>query len=456
MSKHAVVWIMRRDKLQKSTAMTKKQSSTKRRPRRNGWLAVSPLLVLVGLLVSLSLITGDPYKVSLPVVFIATAAYALFTTRGLSIDERLTQFSRGAGSSGLLLMVWIFVLAGAFAESAKQMGAISATVDLTLLLLPEGMLLAGLFLAACFVSLAIGTSVGTIVALVPVAVGLASRTDMSLPLITASVAGGAFFGDNLSFISDTTVAATRTQGCRLSDKFRVNFRIVLPAAIITFMAYVVMGQGGAPLPEAGSVDWLKVLPYVAVLLTAVMGLNVTVVLMMGCLLTGAVGMAMGCYDLMGWMQSMAVGISGMGELIVISLLAGGLLELIRYNGGITFLLRMLTRRIRGKRGAELSIAALVSITNVCTANNTIAILSVGKLANDIAERYGVDKRKSASLLDTFSCCVQGLLPYGAQMLMAAGLASVSPMEIIPYLYYPMVMGFIALLAIFLRYPRRYS
>ena len=217
-----------------------------------------------------------------------------------------------------------------------------------------------------------------------------------------------------------------------------------------------MGQGGAPLPEAGSVDWLKVLPYVAVLLTAVMGLNVTVVLMMGCLLTGAVGMAMGCYDLMGWMQSMAVGISGMGELIVISLLAGGLLELIRYNGGITFLLRMLTRRIRGKRGAELSIAALVSITNVCTANNTIAILSVGKLANDIAERYGVDKRKSASLLDTFSCCVQGLLPYGAQMLMAAGLASVSPMEIIPYLYYPMVMGFIALLAIFLRYPRRYS
>ena len=447
--------------------MTKKQSSTKHRPRRNGWLAVSPLLVLVGLLVSLSLITGDPYKVSLPVVFIATAAYALFTTRGLSIDERLTQFSRGAGSSGLLLMVWIFVLAGAFAESAKQMGAISATVDLTLLLLPEGMLLAGLFLAACFVSLAIGTSVGTIVALVPVAVGLASRTDMSLPLITASVAGGAFFGDNLSFISDTTVAATRTQGCRLSDKFRVNFRIlkinnknsifiVLPAAIITFMAYVVMGQGGAPLPEAVSVDWLKVLPYVAVLLTAVMGLNVTVVLMMGCLLTGAVGMAMGCYDLMGWMQSMAVGISGMGELIVISLLAGGLLELIRYNGGITFLLRMLTRRIRGKRGAELSIAALVSITNVCTANNTIAILSVGKLANDIAERYGVDKRKSASLLDTFSCCVQGLLPYGAQMLMAAGLASVSPMEIIPYLYYPMVMGFIALLAIFLRYPRRYS
>lgn len=433
-----------------------KQHKKHRRPRRNGWLAISPLVVLVALMVGLSLLTGDPYKVSLPVVFIVTAAYALMTTRGLSVDDRLVQFSRGAGSPGLLLMVWIFVLAGAFAESAKQMGAISATVDLTLLLLPEGMLLAGLFLASCFVSLAIGTSVGTIVALVPVAVGLAARTDMSLPLITASVAGGAFFGDNLSFISDTTVAATRTQGCKLSDKFRVNFRIVLPAALITFVVYIVMGQGSLDPANVAQVDWVKVLPYVAVLLTAVMGLNVTIVLMLGCVLTGIVGMATGCYDLMGWMQSMAVGIGGMGELIVISLLAGGLLELIRYNGGITFLLRMLTRRIRGKRGAELSIAALVSITNVCTANNTIAILSVGRLANEIAERYGVDKRKSASVLDTFSCCVQGMLPYGAQMLMAAGLAAVSPMEIIPYLYYPMVMGFVALLAIFLRYPRRYS
>lgn len=447
---------MRWNKYQKGFVKMKVQHNKRRRPRRYGWLAMSPLLVLVGLMVGLSLITGDPYKVSLPVVFIATAAYALCITRGLSIDERLAQFSRGAGHSGLLLMVWIFVLAGAFAESAKQMGAISATVDLTLLLLPEGMLLAGLFLASCFVSLAIGTSVGTVVALVPVAVGLAGRTDVSLPLMTAAVAGGSFFGDNLSFISDTTVAATRTQGCKLSDKFRVNFRIVLPAAIITFVAYVVMGLGAGTPAAPQAVDWLKVVPYVAVLLTAVMGMNVTMVLMLGCLLTGAVGIGMGSYNLMGWMQSMAVGIAGMGELIVISLLAGGLLELIRYNGGITFLLRMLTRRIRGKRGAELSIAALVSLTNVCTANNTIAILSVGKISNEIAERYGVDKRKSASLLDTFSCCVQGLLPYGAQMLMAAGLASVSPMEIIPYLYYPMVMGFTALLAILLRYPRRYS
>lgn len=447
---------MKWNKNRKALAEMKWQNGKRRRPRRYGWLAVSPLLVLVGLMVGLSLIAGDPYKVSLPVVFIATAAYALCITRGLSIDERLAQFSRGAGHSGLLLMVWIFVLAGAFAESAKQMGAISATVDLTLLLLPEGMLLAGLFLASCFVSLAIGTSVGTVVALVPVAVGLAGRTEVSLPLMTAAVAGGAFFGDNLSFISDTTVAATRTQGCKLSDKFRVNFRIVLPAALITFVAYVVMGQGTGTTAAPQAVDWLKVVPYVAVLLTAVMGVNVTVVLMLGCLLTGAVGIGMGCYDFMGWMQSMAVGIGGMGELIVISLLAGGLLELIRWNGGITFLLRMLTRRIRGKRGAELSIAALVSLTNVCTANNTIAILSVGKITNEIAERYGVDKRKSASLLDTFSCCVQGLLPYGAQMLMAAGLASVSPMEIIPYLYYPILLGFTAVLAILLRYPRRYS
>lgn len=428
----------------------------RRRPRRFGLLAVSPLMVLIALLAGLSLYAGDPYKVPLPVVFIITAAYAVGITRGLSLQERLSRFSAGAGSPGLLLMVWIFVLAGAFAESAKQMGAISATVDLALLCLPPDLLLGGIFLSACFVSLSVGTSVGTIVALVPVAAGLAGRTDIALPLLVAAAVGGALFGDNLSFISDTTVAATRSQGCRMQDKFQANIRIVLPAAVLTFLIYMAVGQGASSMPEVGQLDWVKVLPYLVVLIAALAGMDVLLVLFIGNLLTGLVGMLTGCYDLIGWMQAMAAGIGGMGELIVVSLLAGGLLELVRYNGGIVYLLRLLTRRIRSKRGAELGIAALVSLTNLCTANNTIAILSVGKIANDLSERFGVDKRKSASILDTFSCCVQGMLPYGAQLLMAAGLASLSPMQIIPYLYYPIGMGVVALLAIFFRYPRKYS
>lgn len=428
----------------------------RRGPRRRGWLAVSPLAVLVLLLAGLSLYAGDPYKVPLPVVFVVTAAYALCVTRGLPLAERVRRFSKGAGHSGLLLMVWIFVLAGAFAESARQMGSIAATVDLTLLCLPPDMVLAGIFLSACFVSLSVGTSVGTIVALVPVAAGLAARTGLDLPLLAASAVGGAFFGDNLSFISDTTVVATRSQGCRLQDKFLANLRIVLPVAVLTFLVYLALGRDASIPMEVGTVDWLKVLPYLLVLCMALAGADVLLVLLLGNVCTGVVGIGTGHYDLIGWMQAMATGIGGMGELIVVSLLAGGLLELIRYNGGIVYLLRLLTRRIRGKRGAELSIAALVSLTNVCTANNTIAILSVGKLANDIAEKFGVDKRKSASILDTFSCCVQGLLPYGAQLLMAAGLAAVSPMQIIPYLYYPMGLGVAALLAILLRLPGKYS
>ena len=426
------------------------------RPRRYGLLAISPLFVLALLFVGLSFLTGSLSKVPLLIVFLFTAIYALCITRGMPVEERIARFSKGAGSPNLLLMIWIFILAGAFAASAKEMGAISATVDLTLKCLPEDMLLAGLFLAACFVSVSVGTSVGTIVALVPVATGLADKTGMDLALLVASVVGGSFFGDNLSFISDTTVAATRSQGCKLSDKFRANIMLVLPAAMLTFIIYVVLGDGSAEIPVSTDVGWLKVLPYVLVLLSAIMGLNVLLVLSLGCVLTGLIGMLTGSYDLGGWLSAMAGGMVGMGELIIVSMLAGGLLELVRYNGGITYLIRLLTRRVRTKRGAELSIAALVGLTNLCTANNTVAILSVGHLANDISEKYGVDKRKSASLLDTFSCTVQGLIPYGAQLLIAGGLASINPVSIISYLYYPMLMGCVALLAIFLRYPKKYS
>lgn len=353
-------------------------------------------------------------------------------------------------------MLWIFILAGAFAQSAKAMGAIDATVNLTLLLLPDNLLLAGIFLASCFISLSIGTSVGTIVALTPVAAGIAMKTDVSLPFMTALVIGGAFFGDNLSFISDTTIAATRTQGCVMRDKFRVNFLIAVPAALLVFIYYIIYGTQVESASEIHAIEWGKVIPYLIVLGTAIAGMNVTLVLLLGVLSTGIIGCIYGSFDLFGWFASMGEGITGMGELIIITLMAGGMLELIRFNGGVDYILHHLTRHVSNKRGAELSIAALVSLANFCTANNTIAIITVGPLANNIAEQFRVDKRKSASILDTFSCVVQGLIPYGAQMLIAAELTKLSPISIIGYLYYPIILGIVALLSILLRYPKRYS
>ncbi len=423
---------------------------------KKGLLALSPIAVFLVAYVVTSLIAGDFYKVPISVAFLITSIYAVCTCRGLPLRERVTLFSRGAGDSNIMLMLWIFILAGAFAASAKEMGAIDATVNLTLHLLPDNLLLSGLFIAACFISLSIGTSVGTVVALTPIAAGIAEATEVTAPFVVAVVVGGAFFGDNLSFISDTTIMATRTQGCRMSDKFRVNSMIVVPAAIIVLLAYIILGaQIHAPqvLPQ---VEPLKVLPYVVVLVTAVAGLDVMVVLVVGLLLSGIIGIAYGDYDVFGWFTSMGNGILGMSELIIVTLLAGGLMAIIRHGGGIDFLIQRLTSHIHGRRGAELTIGGLVAFTDVCTANNTVAILTIGPIAREIAERYDIDPRKSASLLDTFSCLAQALIPYGAQLLMAASLAALSPVEIIPYLYYPFCMGVCALLAIFFRYPRRYS
>ena len=403
-----------------------------------------------------SIIAGDFYRVPITVGFLTASVYAITITRG-SLRRRITVFSRGAGSSQMMLMIWIFVLAGAFANSAKVMGSIDATVNLTLSLLPAEMMLAGLFLAACFISLSIGTSVGTIVALTPIAAGVALQTGASTAVLVAAVVGGSFFGDNLSFISDTTIIATQTQGCKLSDKFRVNSFIVVPAAIVVLILYVFMGQGITSPANIPEVEFSKVLPYLVVLVTAIFGLHVMVVLTLGIILAGIIGLLTGGFsDVFVWMQAMGDGIKGMGELIVITMLAGGLLEVIKHNGGIDFIIERLTRHISGKRGAELSIAALVSIVNLCTANNTVSIITVGGIARQIGRKYQLDPRKCASLLDTFSCTVQGLIPYGAQMLMAAGLAAINPIEILPSLYYPVTIGVAALLAIMLRYPRRYS
>lgn len=423
---------------------------------KKGLLALSPIAVFLVAYVVTSLIAGDFYKVPISVAFLITSIYAICTCRGLPLRERVTLFSRGAGDSNIMLMLWIFILAGAFAASAKGMGAIDATVNLTLQLLPNNLLLSGLFIAACFISLSIGTSVGTVVALTPIAAGIAEATDVTAPFVVAVVVGGAFFGDNLSFISDTTIMATRTQGCRMSDKFRVNSMIVVPAAIVVLLAYIVLGtQIHAPqaLPQ---VEPLKVLPYIVVLVTAVAGLDVMVVLVVGLLLSGIIGIGYGDYDIFGWFSAIGEGILGMAELIIVTLLAGGLMALIRHGGGIDFVIQRLTRHIHGRRGAELTIGGLVAFTDVCTANNTVAILTIGPIAREIAERYDIDPRKSASLLDTFSCLAQALIPYGAQLLMAASLAALSPVEIIPYLYYPFCMGVCALLAIFFRYPRKFS
>ncbi len=356
----------------------------------------------------------------------------------------------------MMLMLWIFVLAGAFANTAKVMGSIDATVNLTLSVLPGNMIYAGLFMAACFVSISVGTSVGTIVALTPIAAGVAQSTGMSVPMLTSVIVGGSFFGDNLSFISDTTIAATSTQGCKLSDKFRVNTFLVMPVTLALLIIYGIIGSGIQSPQDVADVSPFKVLPYIVVLVTAICGMNVMAVLTIGIMLTGCIGIIDRTFDVFGWFAAMGDGITGMGELIIITMMAGGMLELIKANGGIDIAISLITKHIKTKRSAELSIAALVGMVNVCTANNTVAIITTGGIAKQIGDRFGIDNRKCASILDTMSCCVQGVIPYGAQMLMAAGLAAVNPVSIMPYLYYPYLLGVFTILAIIMRYPRRYS
>lgn len=433
---------------------------------KKGLLALSPLFLLIVLIVAFTVYSVDAShkdtNLSLTVAFMISSIYAIAISGGMPIKSRVDTYSKGAGANNLMLMLWIYVLAGSFAASAKAMGAVDATVNLALSILPASMILPGLFLAACFISVSIGTSVGTVVALVPIAAGLAHSMDVNTGMMTAIIVGGAYFGDNLSFISDTTVVASQTQNCKMSDKFRVNSLIVVPAAVIVLAIYAVMGIGLQAPTDIPEVEYVKVLPYLVVLVTAVAGMNVMAVLTMGTLLCGVIGVscqllgATGGYGLFGWFSAMGNGIIGMGELVIIAMMAGGMLEIIRENGGINYIIDKITAHVSNKRVAELSIAALVSMVNVCTANNTVAILTVGNIAKKIGDKFGVDNRKAASILDTFSCTVQGLIPYGVQMLLAAGLANLSPMDILPYLYYPLAIGIAALFSILFRYPKRYS
>ena len=419
-----------------------------------GW-ALMPLAVYVLTFI----FTGDLYQMPVSVAFMTASMVAVLYSKGGKLANRITQFCRGAANETIMLMVVIFILAGAFAGTAKAMGAVDATVNMLLYLLPEQSILASVFIAACFISMSMGTSTGTIAALAPIAVGVSSQAGLDLPMMLGIVVGGAMFGDNLSFISDTTIVATRTQGCQMQDKFKVNIRIVFPVVILVLLLYIYQGlelTGGASV-SAEQVEWVKVLPYLAVLITALVGVNVMVVLALGIILSGVIGLITGGFGVWDWTAAMSQGIVvDMGELIIVSLMAGGMFELIRFNGGVDWLIGKMTRNIRSKRSAEFSIAGLISLTNLCTANNTIALIISGPIAKNISDKFDLDNRKIASLLDTFSCFVQGLIPYGAQLLIAAGLANVSPMQIVPYLYYPLLIGLAAIASIIFRYPRKYT
>ena len=424
--------------------------------KKNNWFALSTLVVFLVVYLVSSLLSGDFYKIPIAAAFLLASAYAMGVCLKGKIEERVNVFSQGAGHKNVLLMIWIFILAGAFATTAKEIGAIEATVNITLQLLPGKLLFAGLFLAACFISMAVGTSVGTIVALVPVATGIASETGIPTAFITAIVVGGSFFGDNLSFISDTTIAATRTQGCSMADKFKANILIAAPAAIIVTALYIVLGLQVNFTPTAEHINYALLVPYLLVIGLAIASINVVLVLTVGIIANAIIGFAIGKLTWITWLGHIGTGIAGMGDLIIVTMLAGGMLEVIRVAGGLDFLIEKMTRRINGKRGAEFSIAALVSLANLCTANNTIAIITTGGIAKDISDKYKLDPRKCASILDTFSCFVQGIIPYGAQMLMASGLAGISALAILEYLYYPFALGIIAALAILLRFPKRMS
>lgn len=426
--------------------------ATPRIPAARGLLAISPIAVFLLFYLVVSLIIGDFYKMPIAVALLIGSAWAVVITRGKPLAERVEIFSRDAGSSNVMYMIWIFILAGAFAALAREIGAVEATVDLALRFLPVEMLIPGLFAAACFISLAIGTSVGTVVALTPLAVELAQSESGNVPFFVAVVLGGAFFGDNLSFISDTTIAATRTQGCRMRDKFRANLWIALPAALAALVLYVILGVQLPDMAALADTNPLLVIPYLLIIVLALAGLNVTVVLAIGIVAAIILGLCMG-HDLISLFGFMGEGIDSVGSLIIITLLAAGMLGLIKAAGGIDYILQLLTRRIRGPRGAQAGIALVIGIVNLCTANNTVAIITVGSLASSLSRRFGVDPRKAASLLDTSSCIVQSLIPYGAQTLLATSLASISPVAPWPYLYYPWALIVMLLLSILFRFPR---
>ena len=416
-------------------------------PARRGLLALSPLIVFLLLYLLLSLAADDFYAVPLTASFLTASLYSLFIIRGETVSQRFAHLADGAASPGVMQMLWIFILAGAFAATAKQMGAIDATIHLALTAVPPGFILSSLFLAACFISFSTGTSVGTIAALVPIASSMASQTESNVAMMVAIVVGGAYFGDNLSFISDTTIMATQTQGCEMKDKFRANIWIALPAAIICLVLYALLPAVSVEPDRLGEVFYPAIIPYIYIIVAALCGMNVMLVLASATVLAGLIGIVSGALTPFGWLRAMNDGIMGMSELIIVTMMAAGLMQVIREAGGIDWLMQFFNNRRGTRRKAELSMATMVVLTDFCTAYNTIAILSVGPLARQLAKRYDIPAKRAASILDTFSCLAQGIIPYGAQMLIASGLAAVNPLDIIPFLYYPYILGAVAIVYI---------
>lgn len=419
----------------------------------NAW-ALIPLIIFVGMFLGVGIITGDFTTMPLNVAILVATIVGLVLNRKESFQKKVEIFTKGAGHSNIILMMLIFLLAGAFSQTTEDMGGVKSTVNLGLSLIPENLIIVGLFVICMFVSLSMGTSVGTVAAIAPVGFGLSQATDVSAAITMATVVGGAMFGDNLSMISDTTIAAVRTQKTKMSDKFKVNIKIVLPGAIFTVIVLWFL-TNGAQIDASKSYDYdlIKVVPYLFVLILALFGVNVIIVLIGGIILSAIIGLFYGTFDWIRLLSSISKGIIGMEDIAIIALLIGGLVALIQHNGGITWLLNFVRNRVKSKRGAELGIAGLVSVADISTANNTISILMAGPLAKDISDEYGIDPRKSASILDMFASCFQGLLPYSPQLIAAAGVASISPFELVPYAIYPMILGICGLIAIAFRLPR---
>ena len=375
-----------------------------------------------------------------------------------TIDQKFSVFAKGAANENVLTMLMIYILAGAFSTVASAMGGVDSTVNLGLSIIPVELLTAGVFVISAFMGTATGTSMGTITTIVPIVVGVADKSGLSIPMLLGACVGGAMFGDNLSMISDTTIAATRTQGCQLKDKFRVNFLIALPAAIVTIIVLLVVGRPETVTAMGDlSFNMIKVLPYVVVLVLAIIGINVFLTLTLGIFMAGVIGVIGGELTIFTFAQAIWNGFTGMNEIFFLALFCGGLSEMIAHNGGIVWLIEKLRSMMHGNKSAQLGIAALVSLADCATANNTVAIVVSGNVAKDMSREFKVDPRRSASLLDVFSCVFQGIIPYGAQLLTAATLTTMnfdipmSPVEIVPYMWYCWILSIFGLLSIFVPY-----
>ena len=433
--------------------------------RKGNFLALLPFLIFIviylgaGLILQAQGVKMAFYQFpSVTAMFIAVIA--AFCMGRETLDEKFAIFARGAANENVLTMLMIYILAGAFSTVAKTMGGVEATVTLGLSVIPVQLLIAGTFVISAFLGTATGTSVGTITALVPIAVGLASESGLSVPMMLGACVGGAMFGDNLSMISDTTIAATKTQDVALKDKFRVNFFIALPAALITLGILLVIGQGEAAAMAPRTFEVVKVVPYVLVLALAIVGVNVFLTLTIGIFSAGIIGMLWGGLTVFTFAQAIWDGFTGMSEVFFLALFCGGISELIAHNGGIVWLIEKLRGMMHSGKSAQLGITALVSLADCATANNTVAIILCGGVAKDMSREFRVDPRRTASLLDVFSCVFQGIIPYGAQLLMAASLTAatydiaISPTEIVPYMWYCWILAAFGLLSVFVPYADR--